>query len=244
MEGEIGDSPFDQLDRVSDFYSAYILKLLRLRGDARVQDVQLLANYLAGKDDEDKPIDRHFRDAVFDGEHVTPPDIEANHRLIVLYFQAHVHPGTLPNHMTGLRITLDDTVKDQIKILRLHPTRNYDVDNTLFAENLAQTLALTGKVTAPLKFADIDASGSRQASLEAEARRKFLSRVGKSASYADASSGMFGWNFYPSNLEVVRPNAPERIGGWLFGTPRAYKTRAFLEGGARDARSPCWSRRP
>jgi len=186
-------------------------------------------------------------------------------RMLVLYFQSHVDPGSSPNQMTGVRVqvtgttTRDDVEQagdtwqtarvdehgqevqvkvagpSLVKVLRLHPTRNYDVESVAFGESLKQALALTGKITAPLKVADINASGARKAGLDAEERRRFLSRIGKAASFADATNHEFGWNYYPSNLQVVRPGAFEYVFQWLFGTPRAYKVQAYMEGGARDS---------
>src|SRR5204862_1186507 len=86
LKNPISDSPFDQLDRVSDFYAGYILKQLRLRGDARAVDAKALFNFLQ-KDDNDPEM-----------KDVTPPSEQDSHKLarvIVLYIQSHVHPGTL-----------------------------------------------------------------------------------------------------------------------------------------------------
>jgi hypothetical protein len=240
IRNPVSDSPFDQLDRVSDFYAAYILKQLRLRGDSRATDGQALGNYIKAKDPD-------FQD-------VTPRTAQIKDRQIVLYLQTHVHPGTLPNYMTGVRVRIVDaqyrshtsgsrppaaaTVDvDAVRVLRLHPTRNYDLDSTVFGEDVRQGLALSGRLNAPLPQADVAVAASRNASIEAETRRRFIARIGKSASYADAASHTFGWNFYPSNLQVVRPSALAAIVGWLVGTPRQFEVKAYLEGGGRDCQA-------
>lgn len=257
VDGTVTDSPFDQLDRAADFYAAYILKSLRLRGDSRVVVPDALVAFLQGYRLDPitgtattRPVDPSYPRANSNDYLVKEVTCSPASRLILLSFQVHVNPGTRPNYMTGVRIAITDSTTNAtsqpgdswtgatkaglVKILRLHPSRTYDVDATAYGENVRQSLAQSGSITAPLQVADISASGSHNASVEAEMRSKFLSRIGKQASFSDAATHTFGWNFFPSNLQVVRPNALESIIGWLFGTPRDFNIRSYLDGGGRD----------
>ncbi|MHC5115125.1 MAG: hypothetical protein ACYTGP_11945 [Planctomycetota bacterium] len=237
LAAQVVDSPFDQLDRVSDFYAAYIMKFLRLSGDSRTLDPDILARALAPMLTDagiEPPLHAYWADGRPSG---TMTGVPPSHRLIVLYVQVHVEPGTGANNMVGLRLQITDAegaAPEDVRVVRLHPTRNYDVDSVAFAEDLSQSLRLALHATAPSQAGDATVDADRGASLEAAERRRFLSRIGKTGSFASATERTFGWNFYPSNLEVVKPNALEAIGGWLFGTPRAYNVRGTLEAGGRD----------
>jgi len=240
---QVVDSPFDQLDRVSDFFAAYILKFVRLSGDSRTVDPDLLAEavHVAMSDPDGgaylrlpaiAEMAQMAKDAEDEEDAEEPPD-----RLIMLYIQVHVDPGTGANNMVGVRLKITDAEgarPDEVHVVRLHPTRNYDLDSVMFAEDLSQSLSLALNVDAKSPATSAQAAARREASLQAAERRRFLSRVGKTGSFASASERTFGWDFYPSNLEVVKPNALEAIGGWLFGTPRAYNVRGTLEAGGRD----------
>lgn len=244
VEGDVIDSPFDELDRVADFYSAFTLKSLRMRGDSRTDNPKTLWEFV-----NEKRATSHQPLLV----RPTSDQVNLASRLLVLYVQANVDSGTMPNYMTGVHVTItgaklaagssqplpfsvwaNASGSDLVKVIRLHPTRNYDIDQVAFAESLQEALTLTGKITASEKIGTITASGSRNAALQAESRRKFISRIGKSASFADASTHTFGWNFYPSNIQVVQPGALESLVNWLVGTPRQYNVKAYLEGGSRD----------
>lgn len=166
-------------------------------------------------------------------------------RLILLLFQVEVHPGTAANKMTGVRArvvayklkcsceqTVDASHPSPLKVFRLHPTRNYDLEDQEFADALTENLAvaISGQVSAGL-------SGKAAESVAAQAaeKRRFLSRITKTASWSDAPNAEFGWNFYPSNLQV-RERAPlERVAGLVYGPALGrYTVDAYLEGGARD----------
>lgn len=223
LETPVADSPFDQLDRVSDYYAAYLIKFLRRYGDSRTEDIQALAKSIENYEAESK------RDGVAGKGNITYK--EQKHRLLALYFQTHVQAGTRANTMTGLRIKI---LTPGVEVLRLHPTRTYDLDSVAYADSFQESADFSGKGTVPMKPANLDIATSRKASADAEERQRFLSRVGKVASFADAAQGEFGWDFYPSNPYVVHVNALEAIGRFLFGAPKLYKTKSYLEGGARD----------
>jgi hypothetical protein len=76
--------------------------------------------------------------------------------------------------------------------------------------------------------------GSKNASVEAEERQRFLTRTGKISSFVDAPHGVFGWDFYPSNPFVKNINGSKYLFNLLFGTPKAFTIDNYLEGGARD----------
>lgn len=166
-------------------------------------------------------------------------------RLIMLLLQSHVAPGTKANMMVGVRariVGFKQAGQDQvvtggaanlpINVVRVHPTRNYDVEDQVFAEQLSEQAALNvaGKITD-----DMEATFARDLASEAAERRRFLSRIPKVCSFADAANAEFGWNFFPSNLVVSKRSVLERAGGLVASQlATAYRVDAYLEGGARD----------
>jgi len=216
-EGVVGaaDSPFDQLDRASDMYTAFLIKFLRSYLDSNAQFPP--ANQM-------DPIPGNLR------------------RQLFLVLQTHVHAGSKPNHMTGVRIKIisasnRDGTKgdpDDVKIQRLHPTRPYDIEQIGFEEAFDSARKVAAEVTAPLEALDIKAKLNAEADSREAARRRFLNRIGKQASFADAGRHEFGWDFYPNNIEVVERSAIDRAVNALFGEPERWHVQAFLEGGARD----------
>lgn len=184
------------------------------------------------------------------GSPEVPVDASDVDRLVLLTFQVHVDPGTKPNMMTGvrLRVVATSCVKDRaqserwhdrdgsvpVDVLRLHPTRSYDIESQGFAE-LASRLVSLGIDAAPANAPAASASARRERAEEYRERRRFLSRLTKVASYADATTGEFGWNFYPTNLTTVRRSPMAVLVDFLtFQTRSAVQVDAFLEGGARD----------
>jgi hypothetical protein len=216
MAGEVFDSPFDTLDRVSDFYAAYLLKVLRLYPDStsvRESDI----NKMLGMENAPKPED-------------------AQERTLVFVFQSHVDPGTGDDRMTGIEIELRcgedaSSVTNNVDAVRIHPTRAYDLDSTIFADTALQIAKLqaAGKVSSKLAI-----EAERKAAVETELFEKFIARIGKVGSYADAGESRIGWNFFPSNFRVQRVNAAKSIFGWTIGIPKKFDVKAVLDGGGRD----------
>jgi hypothetical protein len=175
-------------------------------------------------------------------------DARALGRLILLTFQTHVHPGSEPNTMTGVRIRVvgvhrnggtvdrdEQLTADDVRVIRLHPTRSYDVESQAFLEiaNRIAEIALSGGAA----VGGASASGSVDASRREEVRerRQFLSRITKTASWADAANHEFGWNFYPTNLSSAQRSLLSRLGDVVTLQSRSsVEVQAFLEGGARD----------
>ena len=218
------DSPFDMLDRAEDMYTAYLVKKLKTAVDSNVREPAC-------------PAVQPSRD---------------QQRLIYLVLQASVHPGTVADIMAGLRLRIVGVkLRDHsqlnvhtdgraqldrvVKILRITPQRTYDVDQVGFEEAIASSLSLAADVTAPLGQAGtIEGQATRKVEADTAARQEFLSRIGKQTAYLDGPPKVFGWNFYPINLQVDKVNAASRFVNWLVGTPRHFEVHGYLEGGTRD----------
>lgn len=249
----VADSPFDALDRVDDFYASAVLKFLRRGQDARTANVtsdqkwdfykrvkigpELKKLQEQGKSEgelkdaaqklnADIELSRPFFDALTSG----------TYREYVLVQQATVEPGNVDNKMVGVRVKI--TAIDgcpcrdgDVLISRIHPARAYDLEPTTFLEDLSVSLALTGDipVSEVAKLA-VD----RDASLKAEAKRQFISRLGKHGGVIDAAKKTYGWDFYPTNLRVERKNIFGLLFGLLIGTPQLYDVKSRLEPGGRD----------
>lgn len=179
------------------------------------------------------------------GPFVTSPP-PAGERLIVLLFQAHVQRGLAPNHMVGLRAQVTGATRDccskardccpdqqdKVRILRLHPTRNYDREDTLFAEQISEQLLLnvSGRFGS-----SVNGDVARELASEAAEKQRFMSRIPKVASWADAANREFGWDFYPNNLTVRRRAPLSRVPGIVYGpAARTFEVVAHLDPGARD----------
>lgn len=242
---EIGDSPFDRLDRVADFYAAYVLKSLRVRGDSRTINPGYLVDAILGAlptQGSYAAVRDHFGQTATRLVH-KQPDLHGN-RMLRVVFQTHVDPCTAPDSMAGVRVRVisgqqvDGTrvTPDVVKVLRLHPTRFYDVDNVDFDARTQQELAVSASISGSVPQYALDAAlaAQRNAKLEAEERRRFLSRINKTASFAEASTHTFGFNFYPNNLQVQEKSAFDQLLGLLFFTPGKYQIKSYLEPGAWD----------
>jgi hypothetical protein len=238
VAGDISDSPFDQLDRASDFYSSYLIKLLRLQGDSRVLDdrelVHLIDTFRTATTRPGSVPD----DQLLINYKAKSPNPADNDRLLLMVFQSEIDPGAKANMMAGVRVEIKSTEPeiplDRVRVLRLHPARNYDVESTSAGEASQQAASVALEATVPTQYANVAASGQADRVAASEARQRFLSRISKTASYADAGRHQFGWNFYPSNLEVVRQNLIEAIGNLFAGDPTKYRVKGYLEGGGRD----------
>jgi hypothetical protein len=174
-------------------------------------------------------------------------------RLLLLVFQTHIDPGTEPDRMVGVRVKItraawenDDqapsmnsaedknTYADCVKLLRIRPTRSYDISANTTDDSLAKALTLSGQANVPFKIGTFGGSVQNDFTQAVEARQKYLSHISKNTSYADATTHTFGWNFYPSNLKLSRPNLLEGLADFLCGEPKDFVVHAYLEGGARD----------
>ena len=237
------DSPFDQLDRVADFYAAYIIKKLRVRGDSRVIDPQslkcLLLNVLTG-DESGK-----FSELLNRFERAHASDCLTGNRLLLVVFQGHVKSGNMPNVWTGFRVKIVEAqgasrsyTPDDVKVIRLHPTRSYDVDQTTFGESTRRAFGLAAAGSGSASGLGAAGNANAQGNEEESECQKFLSRITKVASFADAADHSFGFNFYPSNLQVERRSIPLSL--LLTGKANSYQINAFLEGVTGIARRSLW----
>ena len=220
--GDFQDSPFDRLDRVADFYAAYVVKNLRVRGDSRVIDSKVIREaiqHFADKTDPD------FAKLLTDSKQGDPP----SDRLILVIFQTHVEAGTMPDTWTGVRVQIMDGA-DDVKVIRLHPTRSYDVDRQTFAESNRVAASLSGSGSGNVRGLDFNAAADQETTNLARETQNYVSRISKVASFADASTHTIGFNFYPSNLKIQKRYVPF---GALFQIPQYY-VQGNLESGARD----------
>lgn len=185
-------------------------------------------------------------------------------RLVVLLLQAHVHRGLAANTMVGVRAQLTEVESNKactcpkktcacsggstagkdkpctcsalcpsdVRTIRLHPTRNYDREDAAFAELISEQLMLD---VAGRMSSEVEAGLARQMASEAAEKRRFLSRIPKLASWADAGTNTFGWDFYPSNPTIRRRGPLKRSAGIVYGPAgRQYEIVAHLDPGARD----------
>jgi hypothetical protein len=156
------------------------------------------------------------------------PTAGPSDRLLLLVFQAHVDPGNFADQMVGVRLHVIEG--NDVRVIRLHPTRNYDVDNGSFSEAELTSAALTASASGNVAGkVNIGGSGSSAASEEDQVRQRYISHIGKIASFADAGNQTFGFNFYPSNIQVER--IPWYL-AWIEG--KTYEAHGYLEGGAHD----------
>jgi hypothetical protein len=234
--GPVGDSPFDQLDRVADFFSAYVVKSLRVRGDSRVVDQRELAELmLAALSPEQRQL---YESLAKD----SAARNKVHARLVLFVFQAHVDPGNARDTMVGVRLRLKSveaarTAEDRrgavqnrdVKVIRLHPTRTYDVDRGVLSSTEQTSVALAAQAGYSAAGIAAGGNGSFDQVEENAERDDFLTHLNKITSVSDAAQGVVGFNFYPTNVKVERQNLLARIFGG-----RAFVASGSLEGGARD----------
>lgn len=225
IESSVVDSPFDRLDRVSDFYAAYMLKHLRLQGDSRALSTPLLEQWYLRTLPE---VIRTNLAAVEAAVKQRPP----SHRLLLLGFQTQVTAGSKANYMTGVRVRLRDDRGHPVPVLRLHPSRTYDLDLTAVQDESTLSWKIEG---AGKPHAAVTLEGRMGGRSKQESMKRFYARLGKVSSYVEAGAGEFGWDFYPSNLRLVQANVVQSFWGLFFGTVERQRTKGFLEAGGRDA---------
>jgi hypothetical protein len=241
LTAPVADSPFDRLDRVADFYAAYIIKKLRVRGDSRAIDPamlkQLVLNALAGQGNAAE------LGKLISGVEASPAaqSTSTGSRLVLVVFQSHVVQGNMQDTWTGLRIKITAAtgqpdgpkyVPDDVKVIRLHPTHTYDVDQVTFGQGAQQVFGLAAQGSASVPKVGAAASAQVTGAEEEEERERYLSRIDKTASFADAGDHSFGFNFYPSNVRVDRSYIP--FGLLLTGQATTYAAHGYLESGGRD----------
>jgi len=155
-----------------------------------------------------------------------PKNQEKPSRRLLLLIQAHVEPGNKPDCKAGLSISVEARKENHDKnlgcqVLFAHPGRTYDLSDTRTLDVATQALSIAAAVSDGAR-----ASGSLgiEASERDEARRRYLSRINRTASFVEASDDgtTFGWHFSPSNVQVKR----DFWGNW--------KAQGFIESGARD----------
>lgn len=234
-----GDSPFDRLNRVNDFYTAILLKYLQAVGPKHQQ-----LNISTGTRNSVDPIA------------FAAPSQEQ--KQLLLSVQTHLDPGTKPSYYAGVLVSVvavldkdgvpivhapfvheigtdgEHTAKRlsraSVHILHVHPTHTYDLDETNYVRSLRNAIRLTGEITGP------DVTGGADISHDTadDLGREFYSRIAKQASFVNANEKIFGWNFYPSNLQLRKRGLLHSFLASLIGDSESYDIDSSLEGGARD----------
>ncbi|MCA9295736.1 MAG: hypothetical protein KC983_04450 [Phycisphaerales bacterium] len=145
------------------------------------------------------------------------PDGQEPKRLVLIMFQVHVEPGNIADQVAGLELGAED----DCSIIFVHPGRTYDLNEGSSLDVASETIAaaLAGSF-GQFGEAAVDVESRKQQ----EARRRYLSRINRMASFADASgtTSSFGWYFYPSNVQLEAA----AFGGW--------NAKGYIEAGARD----------
>ena len=117
LNGSVADSPFDQLDRVADFYAAYVIKKLRVRGDSRAIDPQMMKDLLMTILSERERMNiKSLLDQISQRKNGEP--LPAGDRLLLVVFQSHVDPGNKPNVWTGFECGLSQPRRKAIGRVR------------------------------------------------------------------------------------------------------------------------------
>lgn len=134
---------------------------------------------------------------------------EMPRRLVLHMVQSHVEPGVSPDRvarlsfkLTGMRCGAKQ-INDLscMNVLFVHPGRTYDLtDNAAIdAATSAISAVIAARIGGPGSVELAATSMKRE-----EARRRYLSRLNKTASFAaaDQCGSSFGWYYYPSNVLV------------------------------------------
>ena len=181
----------------------------------------------------------------------------ASYRLITLLVPVAIDAGTRPNTLVGntfavkaiKQFKLDENDKPSkdagkeyeekyafgavdkyVRVLTLHPRRNYDLED----QRLSQSLRDTRRVAAEVGYTDIAGKVDASNDKKQEEASRFLSRVSKVGAWQDATSNSFGWTFAPSSVRVVPRSLGGRLLSLAFGQPgREYRAVGDLETGVR-----------
>jgi hypothetical protein len=233
LAAPVSDSPFDSLDRVSDFYASFLLKFLRQEGSSLINDPDALVIYLKNQTQWEIDHSGITNEYMTNNPYAKKPTKIPAYRVIYLYFQVSVKAGTKANYMTGLRVRLSDSDRSNgVKILRVLPSRDYDLDSVAYGDSQNYTTSLGGGGNVGSTSATV--KGNKDSSVEGEERQRFMNRVGKMSGFVDGASGVFGWDFYPSNQHVRRLHLLKILWNLLAFAPRLYETDSYLDGGGRD----------
>jgi hypothetical protein len=139
----LADSTPDRINRATDIYNGYIVAHLKRAQDARVTH-GLMTTPSGGN---------------------APADANKPRELMML-FQTHVHPGSRPDHMTGVRLQIvsvriggkedsSKTALEKAAVYRLHPSRTYDLEAARFSESLAELAIVRASLSGNVQSANI-----------------------------------------------------------------------------------------
>ena len=137
--------------------------------------------------------------------------------------------------MVGVRIRIVDNA-DQVRVVSLTPQRTYDLQSERFADLVGVDLRAGPEGRHPdrprRRRQGPRGGGQAQPRSAPRSASNFLSRLSKQGAVVDGPNHEFGWNFYPTNLQVNNVPAFSRVLSSLFGTPRSYTVNAYLDGGS------------
>lgn len=171
----------------------------------------------------------------------------AQYRLITLLLPVTIDAGTRSNTLVGnsmkvkcirkradsgsnSQFTWSPASADHVRVLSLHPQRNYDLEEQRLSQSFRDTTRLLATAGFSKGGGKIDKSSDRQM----EEAIRFLSRVSKVGAWQDAGNRSFGWTFAPSNLRVVPRPVLLQVTDLFTGQPgRQYEAKASLETGSR-----------
>jgi len=256
------DSPTDALDRWHQISMWYFVRHITARHDMRRDRASApAATKLCVKcrEGQRKMSYERFARSLLLGDVAKSDPTKTGWQYVVLVFEVHVNPGSQPNRAVGVRLrpvksyssvscAENDLEKaraqtafldgwdpksppPRLLITELFPTRVYDLEEAALLD--ARSMTVSGKagtdmspgVPGPASIS----SSAEKASMD---QRRFLTRTGKQASFADAATGSFGWDFYPSNFQQFDKGLPEAMFSFVWGQhPGGIK--AYLEAGGR-----------
>lgn len=244
-DAAVFDSPFDTIDRANELYTAFFARLLRSHLDARRERVESGEEQRSPFKDDAR---WKFYVFVFD-VHVDPgtrPNVMAGVRIEIAgaweceneardWRRRQIEeeskartqfrrPKPIPpgSHQS------DDNGPEHVLITHLHPTRTYDVEDRYYASDIGSTVEAA--LAAGRDGQSVAAS--RNSQRERQERRKFLSRMSKTASFSDATTHEFGWDFYPTNLQTHRKGLLDSLGN-IVDESGDFVLQAYLEPGGR-----------
>lgn len=250
------DSPTDALDRWHQISMWYFIRHLAAHHDMRRSNPTNPARALCeGCQSNSGAVAQISAPSAHDA---APP---AGWHYVVLVFEVHVNPGSMPNTAVGVRLRPVSSYASEnegwsdlqearacaargdewappkpkpdsgakalppkLLITELFPTRVYDLEEAAALDERSANAGVSAESG--------DASLSASAQRDRHEQRRFLTRTGKQASFADATTGAFGWDFYPSNFQRFDKGLPEALGSVVWGQHPG-GMEAYLEAGGR-----------
>lgn len=158
------------------------------------------------------------------------PKDQVKDRLLFVAFPISVTPGTIANHMCGVRIRIVEGA-EAVRVISLVPQRTYDLQSEVSIDLTQRIvdLALTAAFGGPGKSGDVSVKSRDER--RTERRRNFLSRMSKQGAVVDSANAEFGWNFFPTNLQVNDVSALDWLKNTFTGRPNDFTINGYVDGG-------------